>query len=138
MTKSKKSSSLGAMIGVVLTLAVIVCCTACSLPKRLSGSYKSEAAGSMFGMDYSLGSVTYTFSGSNKVSMETEVTILGSSKTTKEGTYEIEGNEITFTFPEEKKKDDGTTETVDKSYTYSFYKGEDTIKIDNTEYTKVK
>jgi hypothetical protein len=102
------------------------------------GSYKSEAAGKLFGQNFSLGSVTYTFSGLNKVEIQTEVTILGSSTSTQVGKYSIKDNEITFTFTEEKKNDEGKTEKVDKSYTYSFYKGKGTIKIDNTEYKKVK
>jgi hypothetical protein len=138
MAKSKKSSSLGAIVGTVIVIAAIICCVLFITSTRVFGSYKSEAAGSLFGMNYSLGSVTYTFSGLNKVSVETEVTILGSSTSTQEGKYKIKDNRITFTFTEEKKKDDGSVEKVDKDYTYSFYKGKDTIKIDNTEYKKVK
>jgi hypothetical protein len=138
MAKSKKSSSLGAIVGTVIVIAAIICCVLFITSTRVFGSYKSEAAGSLFGMNYSLGSVTYTFSGLNKVSVETEVTILGSSTSTQEGKYKIKDNQITFTFTEEKKKDDGSVEKVDKDYTYSFYKGKDTIKIDNTEYKKVK
>ncbi len=138
MAKSKKSSSLGAIVGTVIVIAAIICCVLFITSTRVFGSYKSEAAGSLFGMNYSLGSVTYTFSGLNKVSVQTEVTILGSSTSTQEGKYKIKDNQITFTFTEEKKKDDGSVEKVDKDYTYSFYKGKDTIKIDNTEYKKVK
>lgn len=138
MAKSKKGSSLGAIVGTVIVIAAIICCVLFITSTRVFGSYKSEAAGSLFGMNYSLGSVTYTFSGLNKVSVQTEVTILGSSTSTQEGKYKIKDNQITFTFTEEKKKDDGSVEKVDKDYTYSFYKGKDTIKIDNTEYKKVK
>ena len=122
----------------MIVIAAIICCVLFITSTRVFGSYKSEAAGSLFGMNYSLGSVTYTFSGLNKVSVQTEVTILGSSTSTQEGKYKIKDNQITFTFTEEKKKDDGSVEKVDKDYTYSFYKGKDTIKIDNTEYKKVK
>ena len=138
MAKSKKGSNLGAIVGTVIVIAAIICCVLFITSTRVFGSYKSEAAGSLFGMNYSLGSVTYTFSGLNKVSVQTEVTILGSSTSTQEGKYKIKDNQITFTFTEEKKKDDGSVEKVDKDYTYSFYKGKDTIKIDNTEYKKVK
>ncbi|MCR5585575.1 MAG: hypothetical protein K6F63_09105 [Lachnospiraceae bacterium] len=106
--------------------------------QRSWGSYKSEAAGSLFGQNFSLGSVTYTFSGLNKVEIESEVTIFGSSKSTQVGKYKIKDNEITFTFKEEKKQDDGTTKEVDKDYTYKFSKGKDQIEINDTVYKKVK
>jgi hypothetical protein len=134
----KKKSFLGSLIGCVVFIALIVVCTLYITSTRVFGSYKSEAAGKLFGQNFSLGSVTYTFSGLNKVEIQTEVTILGSSTSTQVGKYSIKDNEITFTFTEEKKNDEGKTEKVDKSYTYSFYKGKGTIKIDNTEYKKVK
>ncbi len=130
----KKKSFLGSIIGCVVFIALIVVCTLYITSTRVFGSYKSEAGSSTLG-----GSTTYTFSGFNKVSITGEMSILGfSNSSTQEGKYSIKDNEITFTFTEEKKNDEGKTEKVDKSYTYSFYKGKGTIKIDNTEYKKVK
>lgn len=138
MAKKKQKSSLGTIICTVFVLAVICAAFWYINSTRVFGSYKSEASGSIFGMDYSLGSSTYTFSGLNKVTVETEVTLIGSAKDTQVATYKIKDNQITFTFTEEKKGEDGKTEKVSKDYTYSFYKGKDSIKIDNTEYKKVK
>lgn len=138
MSRKKKSSKLGTIIGTVVVIALICGCIWLITANRLFGSYKSEAAGSLFGMNYSLGSVEYTFSGLNTVTIETEMTLFGTRRTSEVAKYKIHDNEITFTFTEEKKTDDGKTEKVDKDYTYSFYRGKDSIKIDNTEYKKVK
>ncbi len=133
MAKQKKSS-LGSLIGGVVLIALIVVCILYISNTRVFGTYKSEAGGSTLG-----GSTTYTFSGLNKVSITGEMSILGfSSSSTQEGTYKIKDNEITFTFVEEKKTDNGKNEKVTKDYTYSFYKGKGTIKINNTEYKKSK
>ncbi|MCR5584883.1 MAG: hypothetical protein K6F63_05535 [Lachnospiraceae bacterium] len=138
MAKKKKGSNLGTIIGTLVVVAIIIVCVWFITSTRLFGSYKSEAAGSMFGMNYSLGSVTYTFSGLNKVEIESEVTIFGSSKSTQVGTYKIKDNEIIFTFKEEEKQDDGSTKEVSKDYAYKFSKGKDLIEINDTEYKKVK
>ncbi len=132
-----KKRKYGRLLSVICTVAVLAMVIGCGTI-RLSGSYKNEMAGNAFGIDYSLGSMTYTFSGLNKVKIENEVTLIGSQKTSREGTYEIADNKITFTFTEEVTNDDGTVEKKEETETHSFYKGEDTIKIDDVEFTKVK
>ena len=134
MNKKRNHGRLLSVICAIIALSFVIGCGT----TRLSGSYKSEMAGTAFGIDYSLGSTTYTFSGLNKVSIQNELTLIGSQKTTKEGTYKIADNKITFTFTEEVTNDDGTSETKEKTETHSFYKGEDTIKIDDIEFKKVK
>ena len=130
----KKKGGLTSLIGGVVLIALIVVCILYIANTRLFGTYKFEAGSNVLG-----GSTTYTFSGLNKVSITSSGSVLGfSSSGTEEATYKIKDNQITFTFTEEKKNDDGKTEKVSKDYTYSFYKGKDTIKIDNTEYKKVK
>ncbi len=138
MSKKKKGSNFGAIVGTLVVVAIILVCVIFITSTRLFGSYKSEAAGSLFGQNYSLGSVTYTFSGLNNVSIETEVTIFGSSKSAQEGKYKIKDNEIIFTFTEEEKQDDGSVKKVSKDYSYKFSKGKDLIEINDVEYKKVK
>ena len=125
----KKKSSLGSLICGVVVIALIVVCVLYIANTRVFGSYKSEA--SVMGIG---GSVTYTFSGINTVTEQTEVTIIGKSTTSRTGSYSIKDNTITFKFKE--KNDNG--ETTTKENTYEFYKGKDTLKIAGVEYKKVK
>ncbi len=76
----------------------------------ISGTYENEILGTK---------TTYEFSG-NKV--KTTVTIAGIS-TTKEGTYEIKDDKITFTY-------EGTSASV------PFEKGDDYIEIGGVKYEK--
>ncbi len=134
MSRKKSKSSLGTIISTVVVLAAIGACVWFVMTTRVFGTYKSEIGSQTLG-----GSTTYVFSGLNKVSITVEGSVLGFSRSgTQVGKYKIKDNQITFTFTEEKKTDDGKTEKVSSDYTYSFYRGKDTIKIDNTEYKKVK
>lgn len=91
---------------VVMMLSLVAC------GSKLSGTYETEKV---------LGSyISYTFSGS-KVSVTTYV--VGVKALEFEGTYKIDGNEITITYAE----DQDTGDAI--SGTQTFEKTEDGIKI---------
>ncbi|MBQ7380920.1 MAG: hypothetical protein IJW69_02430 [Clostridia bacterium] len=117
---------------------VLVCCVFASCAKTLSGTYTTEAGGSLLG-----GKVSMSFSGKN-VTITTTAEVLGFSNTTEaKGTYEIteaaDGTEsITITF-------EGEAEGDAKKFsgTQSFSEGKDedgnkTIKIGLFTLTKTK
>ena len=110
-----------------LTLAIVtVVCLLASCGKTISGTYSADVGNtSIIG-----GSATYKFSGS-KVIISVTAGIAGFEKTTDfEGKYEINDDQITFTFEDS---------DADKySGTQSFEKGDDYIKIGGVTYTKVK
>ena len=102
------------LVGCVLTLA--------SCGTRLSGTYSAESE--IMGQSIE---TSYTFKGKN-VTVEVKTTVLGVvNSESVEGTYEIDGDEITFTMEK-----DGETE----SQTVTFEKGDDYIKLAGVKYTK--
>ncbi len=95
---------------VVLVVVMMLSLVACG--KTLKGTYKTDEA---------LGSyVAYEFSGS-KVTVKTYV--LGNLVVTVEGKYEINDNEITFTYAEDEETGDAVTGTQ------TFEEGDGFIKI---------
>lgn len=105
----------------VLALALCVCLmltllTACG--KKLSGKYSAEIMES---------GVTYSFNGS-KVTITLKA--FGNIVHTVEGKYEIDEDQISFTFPS------GEENAEDYVGTKSFAEGEDYIKIGGITYTK--
>lgn len=102
-----------AMLVIVMMVSLVACGT------KLSGTYETDSV---------LGSyVSYTFSGS-KVTITTYA--LGTKVTSVEGTYKIDGNEITFTYAEDAETGDALTGTQ------TFEKTEDGIKIGILTLTK--
>ncbi len=115
-------------VSLVLVL-VTVCLSLASCGKSISGSYTAEAE--LFGLK---GETTYTFGAFGKVTRTHKATVAGKVTTTEaEGKYKIEKDgdkmEITLTFEDDK------GEKVENTYT--FEKGEDSIKIGLVEYKKV-
>ena len=134
MARKKKGSNLGTLIVAIVVVAALAFGCWKFMSVRVFGSYEISGGGSLLS-----GKQTYTFSGINKVSIDGEASILGfSNSTTQEGTYKISGNEITFTFKEKVTDKDGNTTENKTEKTYSFYRGKDTIKINDVEYKKVK
>ena len=111
---------------VAIALALItVSCMLASCGTRLSGTYTKEESGV---------SVSFTFKG-NKVTLEMDLSILGEYEI--EGTYKIDGDEITFDFTD---ADDegGYMEELFDEFTdgVEFEKGKDYIKIAGEKYEK--
>lgn len=107
-------------------LAVVVCITLVSCGKTISGEYEAE-------LNYGLGKVgvTYSFKGSKVEATVKSTNILGQVETkTVEGTYEINEDEITFTWEDEVDGVDGGT--------FTFEETEKGIKIGLVEYKKVE
>lgn len=100
---------------VVLMLLPVL--TACG--SILNGTYEAEAFGT---------TTAYTFKGS-KVTID--ITFLGAVVASFEGTYEIDGSKITFTFGDDE-------EAKQYSGTFAFEKNDenDTVKIGIAEYKK--
>jgi len=104
-----------ALFLIISTLAVLILSmTSCGGGGGLSGTYSSTDE--MFGIE-----VSYKFSGGNKVTMST----FGMSF---DGTYKIEGNEITIKFTM-------FGETSEESYSFEQV-SDKVIIIDGSEYTK--
>ena len=107
-------------------LAVVVCMALVSCGKTLSGEYEAE-------LNYGIGkiSVTYNFKGSKVEATVKSTNILGQvdSKTV-EGKYEINEDEITFTWEDEADGVEGGT--------FTFEETDKGIKIGLVEYKKVE
>lgn len=112
-------------LALALALVTVVCLLA-SCGKTISGTYAADVGStSIIG-----GSATYKFSGS-KVTISVTAGIAGFEKTTAfEGKYEINEDQITFTFED--------SDAGKYNGTQSFEKGDDYIKIGGVTYTKVK
>jgi len=112
------------IISTLLVCALLVGCmlTLVACGNILNGTYsdKTEFMGQSV-------ETSYTFKGKN-VTIEVK-TVLGGKVESEsiEGTYKIDGDEITFTLEE-----DGETKTE----TFTFEKGDDYIKIAGIKYTK--
>ena len=106
------------VLALVMALTMVLFVFA-SCGKKLSGKYSAEVLGS---------GATYEFKGS-KVTIT--VKLLGSSVFDAEGTYKIDGDEITFTFESDDKEAD------EYNGTFDFEEKEDSIKIGIVEYKKV-
>ena len=111
------------VIALVLVIATLTCVFA-SCGKTISGTYKAELGStSVLG-----GSATYKFSGS-KVTISVTAGAFGFEKTTTfEGKYEINDDQITFTFED--------SDAGEYNGTQSFEKGDGYIKIGGVTYTK--
>ena len=110
------------VLALVLALtAVLFVFAACG--KTLSGEYSAEI--DIVVLKYT---ATYEFKGS-KVTIT--VKLLGSSVFDAEGTYKIDGDEITFTFESDDEEAD------EYNGTFDFEEKEDSIKIGIVEYKKV-
>lgn len=113
------------VIALALVITTLVCVFA-SCGKTISGTYKAELGSTALAG----GSTTYKFSGS-KVTISVTAGALGFEKTTEfEGKYEINDDQITFTFED--------SDAGKYSGTQSFEKGDDYIKIGGVTYTKQK
>ncbi len=106
------------VLALVMALTMVLFVFA-SCGKKLSGKYSAEVLGS---------GATYEFKGS-KVTIT--VKLLGSSVFDAEGTYKIDGDEITFTFESDDEEAD------EYNGTFDFEEKEDSIKIGAIEYKKV-
>ncbi len=106
------------VLALVMALTMVLFVFA-SCGKKLSGKYSAEVLGS---------GATYEFKGS-KVTIT--VKLLGSSVFDAEGTYKIDGDEITFTFESDDEEAD------EYNGTFDFEEKEDSIKIGVIEYKKV-
>lgn len=108
-----------------LTLAVLMLAatalTLASCGSKLSGTYKTEGL-----LTYQ----TYTFDG-DKVTIKTYGGISGTKLLEFEGTYKIDGDEITITYAEDEDTGDALA-----AGTYEFKKTDDGIKIGTKEMTK--
>ena len=107
-------------------LAVALCVALVSCGKTLSGEYGAE-------MNLGIGKieVVYNFKGSKVEATVKTTSLLGQVETkTVEGKYEINEDEITFTWEDE-------TEGVDGG-TFTFEETENGIKIGLVEYKKVE
>lgn len=105
----------------ILALALCVCMLLTLLAgcgKKLSGTYSAEILES---------GVSYSFNGS-KVTITLKA--LGNIVHTVEGNYEIDEDQITFTFPGDEEN------TEDYVGAKSFEEGEEYIKIGGVTYTK--
>ncbi|MBR3878688.1 MAG: hypothetical protein IKJ24_01065 [Clostridia bacterium] len=107
-------------------LAVVVCMALVSCGKTLSGEYGAE-------MNLGIGQieVIYSFKGSKVEATVKSTNILGQVESkTVEGKYEINENEITFTWDDEAEGVEGGT--------FTFEETENGIKIGLVEYKKVE
>ena len=107
-------------------LAVAVCMALVSCGKTLSCEYGAE-------LNLGLGKieVVYSFKGSKVEATVKSTTLLGQiESTTVEGKYEINEDEITFTWDDEAEGVDGGT--------FTFEETEDGIKIGLVEYKKIE
>lgn len=130
----KKKKRFGGFFG-LLALVVIGVAVYLILSSRIFGSYTAEA--NVLG--FKAGSMTYTFSGLNKV--EVNVEALGNEVISFEGKYAIKDNTITITVPSSKddaKSQENAENAKDYVGEHEFFKGKDEIKIDGTTYKKVK
>ena len=104
---------------VALMLVAVIACTALvSCGKTLSGTYKTA-----------LGTPSFTFKG-NKVTLEIDLII---TATTIEGKYEINDDEITFTW-----EGDDADKAKDYSGTLPFAEGDGYITIGGVKYNKAE
>ena len=110
----KLSKILSLVLCVAMMLALLAGCGG----KKLSGKYSAEVLES---------GITYSFDGS-KVTVTLKA--LGNIVHSVEGEYEIEEDQITFTFPSDEK------DAEDYTGTKTFEEGEDFIKIGGIKYTK--
>ncbi len=102
----------------LVVLMLLPTLTACG--STLSGTYEAEAFGT---------TTAYTFKGS-KVTID--VTFLGAVVASFEGTYEIDGSKITFTFGD----DEEDAKQYSGAFTFEKNDENDTIKIGIAEYKK--
>ena len=110
----------------VALVAIMVCLAFAACAKTLSGKYSAQLGSTSIAGT----KTTYEFSG-KKVTITNVSGVAGFEKTTTfEGTYKIDGDEITFTFED----DDASS----YNQTVSFEETEDGVKIAGIEYKKEK
>ena len=116
----------------VMMCAVLVSCAGNGLSGKYTATYETEG---LFGIGAASYTTTYEFKG-NKVIKTDEVTVGDkTTTTTTNGTYEIEEDQIIFTWDKNVETNENG-DSITSTNKYEFTKGDDFIYIGSQKYTK--